>query len=173
MTRRKYIEILLQAGFVAALPGDGFSKDFLNGNSEYFFEKSQFKALGILCQTIIPKSETLGAIEAGVPHFVDMFLKNVASETQQKAFQEMFDKYLAHLQSLKISLRDTSKGLTRQMVQDEKGEHRSFIKGLKVMVLKGYFMNEKAIRQNFQYVAVPGKYRADISKSELGKIWIN
>ena len=120
MTRRKYIEILLQAGFVAALPGDGLSLVFLNGNSEYFFEKSQFKALEILCQTIIPKSETLGAIEAGVPHFVDLFLKNVASETQQKAFQEMFVKYLAHLQSLKISLKillDTKRGITNTQIR--------------------------------------------------------
>jgi hypothetical protein len=173
MTRRKYIEILLQTGFVAALPGEGFSKVFLKGNSDYFFEKTQFKALEILCQTIIPKSETPGAIDAGVPHFVDMYLKNVASSENQKVFEKMFTGYLTHLQNLKISYKKTSKALTAQMEKDEKGEHRQFIKGLKVMVLKGYFMNEKAIRQSFQYVAVPGNYRADISKKELGKMWIN
>lgn len=128
MTRRKYIEILLQTGFVAALPGEGFSKVFLKGNSDYFFEKTQFKALEILCQTIIPKSETPGAIDAGVPHFVDMYLKNVASSENQKVFEKMFTGYLTHLQNLKISYKKTSKALTAQMEKDEKGNIGNLLK---------------------------------------------
>jgi hypothetical protein len=173
MTRRQYIKFLVQTGFLSTFVADSFSKAFIENSTTTYLDIIQFRYLEVLCQTIIPKTNTMGAIEAGVPHFVDLYMRNMVTIDDQKAFLDMFNLYITHLQSLKLNLKRTSKALTTQMTIDEKGNHRIFIKALKTMTLKGFFMNEKALKQYFQYVAVPGNFKADLTKSELGKVWIN
>jgi len=48
-----------------------------------FFNEEQATVIGDLGEIIIPKTDTPGAIEAGVPMFIDTFIQEVYSKAEQ------------------------------------------------------------------------------------------
>src|SRR5438105_405445 len=58
-----------------------------------FFNEDQAKIVSELAETIIPKTDTPGAKDVGVPNFIDMMLKDCYKEDDQKSFLEGLSKF--------------------------------------------------------------------------------
>ena len=128
---------------------------------------------------IIPKTDTVGALETGVPQFIEMMLKDCYSKLEHTNFIAGIDE-LEKLNFLEMdnltksnALRDleirTKKVIHERNVNVRKGDSIKqepigtqskglpFWRLMKELTLLGYFTSEKGIKENFEYVQVPGK----------------
>jgi hypothetical protein len=179
MTRREYLEMIVKAGLVYSVPFATFlsCEPREEISKPLFFNEQEFGFMSVLTETIIPKTDTIGAIEAGVPHFIDIYMKYCADEVSQKEYLKNLNTYQTHLSDLKIGIEKPSAELTNQWTKDEKSLDDKgvldFMKRTKTMTLKGYFNDQKAIEQNLYYLPVPKEYKACVEVAEVGKMWIN
>ncbi|MBY0480521.1 MAG: gluconate 2-dehydrogenase subunit 3 family protein [Chitinophagaceae bacterium] len=183
MNRRTYLELMMKTGLLASLPFANALKSYgagiAEGLPEVFFSEEDFAFLAMISETILPKTDTIGAIEAGVPHFIDLYVKNCYTELRQNNYLDQLRKYREYLNAKSINLLKVNEDLTNQLIADElcdtadKRAYCDFIRQTKLMALKGYFTNQKAVMQNLYYKAVPGTYNGCIELSTIGKSWIN
>ncbi len=150
------------------------------------------KILDELTEIIIPKTDTPGAIEAGVGPFIALLLADCYTKEQQDHFVKGFDlvgqeakKLGGDLFSLdaakKIDLMKSLKELAKaereeakaKQVDPESGIEKQDAKAKKVPVpffdllreltVFGYFSSEIGAKSNLNYVSVPGRYDACIT----------
>jgi len=150
-----------------------------------FFNKDQALLVSEAVDIILPKTDTPGAVEAGVPAFIDALIKECYKEEDQKAFLdglEEFDKKAIEVYGNRFiegSPEDRSSYLKKvhdeavSKVMADKAAPRPFILKLKELAMLGFFVSEPGATQVLQYVAVPGAYKGCIPLKEAGngKTW--
>ncbi len=150
-----------------------------------FFTEEQARIISELAQTIIPKTDTPGAKEAGVPGFIDQILKECYKKEDQ-------DKFITGLTEFEAAAKaahgdsfiylDPEKQLAFVKVQNEvavtavkadPSQPRPFILSAKELTLLGFFTSEPGATQVLQYEPVPGSYKGCIPLTEAGngKTW--
>jgi hypothetical protein len=150
-----------------------------------FVSEDQGILIGQVADIIIPKTNTPGAKEVGVPGFIDLMLKDVYTKDEQ-------DKYLASLKAfneaaekehgdpfIELSAETQTafvKKLHDEVVKDKSENapaYKSFIMTTKELTMLGFFTSEVGATQVLQYVAVPGSYKGCLPLSEAGngKTW--
>lgn len=150
-----------------------------------FFTEEQARIISELAQTIIPKTDTPGAKEAGVPGFIDQMLKECYKKEDQ-------DKFITGLTEFEAAAKaahgdsfiylDPEKQLAFVKAQNEAAvnavkadpsQPRPFILSAKELTLLGFFTSEPGATQVLQYEAVPGSYKGCIPLTEAGngKTW--
>lgn len=157
-----------------------------------FFSVQQAALVAALAEIIIPKTDTPGAIDVGVPMFIDRMLKEVYPKESQDAFlknlsdfdngaREAYNNaFLDCSDDQKISYfkeqHDTavgnsgsgnSSGWWNAGVQTSK----PFMIELKELTLLGFFSSEAGATKVLQYNQVPGPYRGCVPLAEVGKTW--
>jgi gluconate 2-dehydrogenase gamma chain len=156
-----------------------------------FLSKEQGALVAEVAEIMIPKTDTPGAKDAGVPAFIDTMLKDVYT-------QEDRDHYLAGLKAFDDSAR-TAHGKSfveldkrhqtdlLRKVHDEavaaelalepamrRGPPpRPFILMTKELALLGFFCSEPGATQVLQYAAVPGSFQpcVPLAQAGNGKAW--
>lgn len=151
-----------------------------------FLTEDQASIVAQVSEIIIPRTDTPGAKDAGVPAFVDQMLKEVYSGEDQKWFT---DGLTAFNEDAKAAYDEDFAGLDEEdqtsfvkKVHDEAVEaanttnpepRRPFILMMKELTMLGFFTSEAGATQVLQYDAVPGAYKGCIPLSEAGtgKTW--
>jgi len=149
-----------------------------------FFNEEQAGIISELAETIIPKTDTPGAKDAGVPGFIDKILKQCYSKEDQDRFLSgigEFDKrskekhgdsfiYLDKEKQLEFVKAENDEAVK---LKDKQGAERPFLLMAKELTLLGFFTSEPGATQVLQYEAVPGSYKGCIPLSEAGngKTW--
>jgi len=151
-----------------------------------FLTEDQGILVSQVAEIIIPKTDTPGAKETGVPGFIDLMLKDVYSKEDQehyltglKAFDEEAKK--EHGDPF-IELDSEQQAAFVKKVHDaavqaekdtEPAPKRPFVLMTKELTMLGFFTSEVGATQVLQYVAVPGAYKGCIPLSEAGngKTW--
>lgn len=153
------------------------------------FTKEQGALVAVIAETIIPRTDTPGAKDVGVPAFIDTMLKDVYT-------QEDRDRYLTGLKAFDDAARtahgksfvDLNKSQQTELVRkfhDEavavelaydprpKTLRRPFILMTKELTLLGFFCSEPGATQVLQYAAVPGAFQACVPLAQAGngKAW--
>jgi gluconate 2-dehydrogenase gamma chain len=150
-----------------------------------FFNNEQGILVTQVAEIIIPKTNTPGAKEIGVPGFIDQMLKEVYTKEDQ-------DKYLASLKAfdeeakkehgdpfIDLSPEKQTEFVTKihSAVLNDTTEkapaYRDFLMKTKELTLLGFFTSKVGASEVLQYVAVPGSYKGCIPVSEAGngKTW--
>ena len=154
-----------------------------------FLTKEQGAVVATIAEIIIPRTNTPGATDVGVPAFIDTMLKDVYT-------QEDRDRYVTGLKAFEDAARaahgkpfvELSKSQQTELVRtfhDEavavelaydprpKTLQRPFILLTKELTLLGFFCSEPGATQVLQYVQVPGGYQACVPRAEAGngKAW--
>ena len=151
-----------------------------------FLSEDQGILITEVAEIIIPKTDTPGAKDAGVPGFIDQMLKDVYSKEDQdryleglKAFDEEakkeygdpFNELSAEQKAAFVKkVHDAAVEAERATTPAPK---RPFILMTKELTMLGFFTSEPGATQVLQYVAVPGSYKGCIPLSEAGngKTW--
>ncbi len=153
-----------------------------------FFNKTEKKLVAELAETIIPKTATPGAKEAGVAAYIEIMLKDCTSPQNQVAFREglknVSDSCTAKygtgyhklstaqknevMSSLQTSAKDNELNNKKNNV---KGAPRQFFRMLKELTLSGYFTSEKGATQALAYLQVPGKWEGCLKLQPGQKAW--
>lgn len=157
-----------------------------------FFTPDQAALVSELAEIIIPKTDTPGAKDAGVPAFIDAMVKEVYPAEGRDKFMKGLADFNAeanstygddfvdctpeqrtelvkkhHDAALSQKKDDASWGWWRGGGQGSK----PFIIEMKELTLVGFFTSEPGATQVLQYNQVPGPYKGCVPLSEVGKAW--
>ncbi len=167
-----------------ATPGQAFKPEF--------FTSDQASLIAALTEIIIPRTETPGAIDAGVPMFIDRMLKEVYPKESQETFLKnlaAFDEgartangriFLDCGDQEKIDYfrKEHDNALQGNAVVGSSGwwnagvkENKPFILELKELTLLGFFTSKPGATQVLQHNQVPGPYKGCVPLKEVGKAW--
>lgn len=157
-----------------------------------FFNEDQARLVSALAETILPRTDTPGAIDAGVPGFIDDLVATVYSAEQQKNFT---DGLAAIAEQAKTDIGDDFiDGTPEQQLAFVKKQNTDFLSGnnasqsegwwaagtgkgkpffleLKELTVLGFFTSEAGATQVLQYKQVPGPFKGCVPLSEVGKAW--
>jgi Gluconate 2-dehydrogenase subunit 3 len=119
---------------------------------------TQQKIVAEIAEMIIPKTETQGAKDVGVPTFIEMMLKDCYKEPEHQIFMEG----LGSMEQVKfLSLNEGERRGVLKLLEQESKKHAkkgvSFWRLIKELTLLGYFTSEAGIKASFEYVQIPGK----------------
>lgn len=114
--------------------------------------KSQANIVSVASEIVLPRSDTPGAQDVGVPQFIDFMFGKFMSVEQRQRFVEglaLFERsgFLTATEEVRI---DLVKGVTE--------ETRGFVRHLRELILLGYFTSEEIARDVLKYEPIPGKY---------------
>jgi len=151
-----------------------------------FLTEDQGILVSKVAEIIIPKTDTPGAIDTGVPGFIDLMLKDVYTTEDQdfylkglKAFDEQskteygdpFIELTAEQQAAFVT--KIHAAAVEEAKSSDPAPKRPFILMTKELTMLGFFTSEPGATQVLQYVAVPGSYHGCVPLSEAGngKTW--
>ena len=149
-----------------------------------FFTEDMAKMIAEIAEIIIPKTDTPGAKDVGVPAFIDKMLNDCYKAEDQERFMKGATDFDADAKatygdSFIYCDADKQKELVLKyhgeavaaMKSDAPPKDRPFILMMKELTMLGFFTSEPGATQVLQYVAVPGSYKGCVPLSEVGRTW--
>jgi hypothetical protein len=148
-----------------------------------YFTPEQAGIVNELAEVILPKTDTPGAIEVGVPSFIEQVVKDCYTEEDQNLFasglkafdegarQEYGDGFVQLEPEQRTAFANKVFGEAGKSTKQE--DKSLFILKMRELTLAGFFTSEAGATQVLQYEAVPGAYKGCIPLSEAGngKTW--
>ncbi len=158
--------------------------------SAKLFSTAQRKLVAAAAETIIPRTETPGAIDAGVPHFIELmvedwfndgeraiFMAGLADLEQRipaehgKPFDELGDEQqLAVLEALEAAASDSpwyqQGNIRRAFISDA-----PFICQLKELTVWGFFTSETGTKEVLRYNPMPMKFDPEYPRKPGDTTW--
>lgn len=157
-----------------ATPDAGFQPAFL--------DPAQAALISELAEIIIPKTDTPGAKDAGVPAFIDLMLKDCYPAEEQKRFLTELGAFDAAAKAAYGSefvscSEDQKKEYVTKVHQEALAavrsenppKDRAFILMVKELTLLGFFTSEPGATQVLSYVSVPGSYQGCVPMGSVVK----
>jgi hypothetical protein len=165
-------------------PQAAFKPEFLTMEQALLVEE--------LTEIIIPRTDTPGAKDVGVPMFIDKLLKDVfPKEDQERFVKNLMDFDEGAKKSygnsfIQCSLEDKDayfKKIHDEVIQQLTNngpsgwwnvggkEGKPFMVEIKELTLLGFFTSEPGATQVLQYNQVPGPYKGCVPLAEVGKQW--
>lgn len=193
MNRREVIQrvAMLMGGAISA-PAvlavlNGCSPKPSAGWQPLFLSKEEGAMVEAVAELIMPRTDTPGAREVGVPAFIDVILKDAYPSDDQARFISGLKDFDAEAQRAHgkpfLELPQAQRVSYLQKVHDEAataekveadkdvpaGERkRPFVLMMKELTLLGFFTSQAGTTQVLQYVAVPGGFQACVPIAEAG-----
>ncbi len=144
------------------------------------FNSNQASLVTALSGTIIPATDTPGAVEVGVPGFIERMVNEVYTEEQRNGFLndlDLFDEEcLNSTGNLFVSLSDNEQyqyafQKNGEAIDSELAGGPQFFLIFKELTMVGYFTSEVGATQVLRYEAVPGIYEGCVPFDEIGRAW--
>jgi glucoside 3-dehydrogenase (cytochrome c) hitch-hiker subunit len=154
-----------------------------------FLTEAQGAMVADVAELMIPRTDTPGAGDVGVPAFIDLMLKDAYPKRDQERFLSGLaalgeDAKRAHgrgfielpaqqRMALLQKIHDAAAAEERQLNLPPAQLQRPFVLMMKELSMLGYFTSKVGATQVLQYVAVPGGFRACIPVAQAGngKTW--
>lgn len=154
-----------------------------------FLTENQAQFLSAFVDTILPKTETPGALDVKSDIFLDLvYAKTYGPEAQAKvkegidqlnneALEEFGGDFVAlsvadrvsFLQSQETKTATFNRGVWGTSVGEQKPV--GFYRQLKSQALWSYFSSEEVGKNVLNYDPIPGEYRGCVPAEEIGRIW--
>jgi gluconate 2-dehydrogenase gamma chain len=141
-----------------------------------FLTAAELALVAEIAEIMIPKTDTSGARDAGVPAFIDMALDGLYAPEDQARFK-------SGLTEFETAARDSGKPfleqdapartafLQRSLGAALSGERKPkpFILMTRELALLGYFTSKVGITENMEYVSVPTAFHGCVPLSQMKK----
>jgi gluconate 2-dehydrogenase gamma chain len=166
------------AGCVSTPGGDAAAKTFLTPD--------EMRIVTAMSDQIIPRTDTPGALDVGVPDYVDRMLAGYYQNRERDIFRqglravttdaaEWSGKHFAELEpeqqvKLMTEYDRLAYDQNRRVAADPKLPPH-FFRLMKELTIIGYCTSEAGATKFLKYAAIPGPLRSDIPYSEIGKAW--
>jgi glucoside 3-dehydrogenase (cytochrome c) hitch-hiker subunit len=140
------------------------------------------KLLGTMVDLIVPATDTPGASEAGVPVFIDHLLRDWVDPEDCTRFQQGLaavdaEAREAHGVGFGEATPEQQNAIFARLdleaVEARAADVRPlpFFATLKEWTIVGYYTSEIGATQELHWLAVPGRYDANVPLEEVGKTW--
>jgi hypothetical protein len=176
---------------IALLVGGAFTAptlmamDVRKGNSsivaaDFSLTDAQRQIVSAVAEHIIPRTSTPGAIDAGVPAFIELMLKDCYRKPEHNSFLKGVNDLakanflaqpaagqVAMLTLLEANTKDLMKSYSQKRIKVGDNVDKDTLEGangvpfwrlMKELTLLGYYTSEKGIEASFVYEPVPGKF---------------
>lgn len=128
---------------------------------------------------IIPKTDTPGAKDVGVPGFIDVMVKDIYSKEDQDRFLDGLKTFSDGAEKkygdpfIELTSADQLEYVkeVHSAALAEKAADKPFILMIKELTLLGFFTSEVGATKVLQYDPVPGAYHGCVPLEEVGKTW--
>ncbi len=141
-----------------------------------FLTAAELALVAEISEIMIPKTDTSGARDAGVPAFIDMALDGLYAPEDQARFK-------SGLAEFETAARDSGKPFLEQdapvrtaflqqsLTAALAGERKPkpFILMTRELALLGYFTSKVGITENMEYVSVPTAFHGCVPLSQMKK----
>lgn len=183
-TRRQVLQGLIMAlGGATALSAfeANAAPGAVKAKAPAFYTKAELQTVTFLSDTIIPRTDTPGALDAGVPAYMDHLYATWASEKTKAEHRSHLATIAAHLdkltnaQSMDAGKRDAQRlkaleALDAAAFGAEYANHWPY-RSVKSLIATVYYVSEPGATQELQYEAVPGHWIASAPVAEIGRTW--
>jgi hypothetical protein len=141
-------------------------------------DESQQRLLAELAELIIPRTDTPGAIDAGVPAFIDHIVSDWYSPVERAIFMEGLLACAAVESAQRVgALRALEQQAASYVpppgtsVFGKPDERSPFFFKLKLLTVLGYYTSEVGATTELAFNPVPGRYDGNVDFATLGKQW--
>jgi hypothetical protein len=150
-----------------------------------FFNASEAKTVSAISEHIIPRTDTPGAIDVGVPAFIDRMMADYYQDKERNVVRAGLsridqDAKAAHGKIFVALTADQQVELLKRYDREASEQahaggppsaERHVFGTLKELTTLGFFTSEVGASKILKYAAVPGPYKGDIPFSQVGKAW--
>jgi gluconate 2-dehydrogenase gamma chain len=138
-----------------------------------FFTQDQAFVVTELAEIIIPKTDTPGAKDAGVPAFIEKLVAQVYSQENRDSFMAGLESFTkdSNFVNASAEARLSYVNTAHETAAREMANPRPFIMTMKELTLLGFFTSKPGVTEVLQYEAVPGRYIGCQPLAEVGKAW--
>ena len=147
------------------------------------FTADEQETVAGMANVIIPRTDTPGAVDAGVPAFIVMMMQECYPQKDQDKFHsglaafnqwcnDTYGKAFSELSEEQKELAVTK--LDKAVLGKEElkeGEDFSFYRKLKELTLLGFFTSKPGATETLRYVQIPGKYDGCVPYHKGDKAW--
>lgn len=176
--------LLLSLGGSAALAqasAQTLEASLAPGAALQFHTPSEHALIRLMADTIIPTTDTPGALDAGVPAYLDAMMANWASDATKashRAALAAIDARLSASAGGPFAEAASAQRLAAMQALDADAFGHGYreplsaqYRGLKQLIAQAYYATEIGATQDLQYALVPGEWRNDAPLSEIGRTW--
>jgi len=167
----------------------GYSATTSAGSKPSILSASQFGLVSAVSEIMIPRTDTPGAVDVGVPGFIDLMLKDVYPQEDRERYFSGLAEFDAAAQAERgkkfVALEPAQQAAlvrkfhTAAVAEERRLPHahgtvkRPFILMTKELTLLGFFTSQAGATEVLQYIAIPGSYHACVPLEEAGngKTW--
>ena len=168
MERRELLKLMaLSLGGSIALPESVFAQfaEPLDMGKLKFFSPAERALVAVVTETIIPETDTPGAITAGVPGWLELLVQDCLAAEDQTVIKKglsrleldcagQFKKGFAEL-----PLEDRIRVLTKLEIEAKKAsDSKAFIRQFKELTKFTYVNSEAGGSKAFDFVLIPGRW---------------
>jgi hypothetical protein len=146
------------------------------GATPKFLDAPQLALVAEIAEILIPKTDTSGARDAGVPAFIDSALEALypaADQARYKAGLSQFEQAAASAGKRFLDQDAAARAaFVRQSLEAALAGERHpkpFILMTRELTLLGYFSSKVGITENMEYVAVPTAFHGCVPLSQMKK----
>jgi hypothetical protein len=139
-------------------------------------DAAQFATLAEIAEIMIPRTETSGARDAGVPQFIDQVLAAVYATADRQRFTQglaAFEKAAADAGKPFLEREPAQRAaIVKQSLEsalEAQADPRPFILMARELTLLGYFSSKVGILDNMEYVPVPTAFQGCVPLSQMKK----
>ena len=143
-----------------------------------FLTEDQGRMVAEVAERIIPKTDTPGAKDAGVPEFIDLMLNDIYIEEEKQRFVSGLDQLEQDSQQaygdsfVDLEPAQQDELLTKYEAQSQENQDpdaKPFFAMAKELTMLGFFTSEVGATEFLQYVSVPGRYDGCLPIEEVGE----
>lgn len=140
-------------------------------------DADQSALIAQLSETILPQTDTPGAIEAGVPTFIERVVTEWYTPTERSIFLEglaALERECRH--RFGIGFVDSTATQREQVLlhfeslaAKAPGDTKPFFSKLKQLTVLGYYTSQVGATQELRYNPVPGRYAGSVKFSDVNR----
>lgn len=154
------------------------------------FSAVQKNITQVLAEMIIPRTDTPGAIDAGVPHFIELMVSDWYTERERKIYfeglvalndfclEQFNQSFLTSTDEQQITALEEAERLSEQYIAPSQNqllsktedEDKPFFSKLKELTVLGYYSSEQGATKELKYDPMPMRY-GDIDLVDVGRQW--
>jgi hypothetical protein len=134
----------------------------------------QASLAGAIADRILPRTDTPGAADVGVPAFIDLLYRDFMSPEEQKMLTDGLGAVDAAAKSAGgasfVTLTPNRQDeLLRSIAKAEEGREEGFFRLIRSATILGYFTSEQVGRTVLHYDPVPGSYDGCVPIDQVGR----
>ena len=174
MTRREAIRraalaagVMLSADWLSIVDG---ARPRAQGTS---LSASHASLAGAIADRILPRTDTPGAADVGVPAFIELLYRDFMTPAEQKMLADGLDGVETAAKTAGGSFvtlpANRQDELLRSIAKAEEGRQQGFFRLIRSATILGYFTSEQVGKTVLHYDPIPGAYDGCVPIDQVGR----